>query len=202
MYPSAKTRELAVLLRISRELDVCGDLTATVDNPSELIAWASVLADPAVLAWRAQDSGCRFVHVAAHHHRAPIRGYVTAVMSCEQHPEFWDALHLANLEAGRSRSLSIRDLAEAWKVMPIIPPDTQTTPEPPSRTQDASPARPAPVRQPTTAGEPNQTSPTTPDPDNDAGRDADSDVGSNPDPTSNPDARRDPHAVPHHRSVP
>ncbi len=33
MYPSAKV-ELAILLRISRELDVCGDLTATVDNPS------------------------------------------------------------------------------------------------------------------------------------------------------------------------
>src|SRR5437762_6185094 len=125
-YPSAKTRELAVLLRISRELDVCGDLTATVDNPSELIAWASVLTDPAVLAWQAQDSGCRFVHVSADHHRAPIRGHVTAVLSCEQHPEFWDALHLANLKPGRTRPLTASHLGEAWKTMPITPPDTPT----------------------------------------------------------------------------
>ena len=71
MYPSAKARELAILLRISRELDVCGDLTATVGNPSELIAWGSVLSDPKVLAWQAHDSGCRFVQVGADHHRAP-----------------------------------------------------------------------------------------------------------------------------------
>jgi hypothetical protein len=132
MYPSAKTRELAVLLRISRELDVCGDITATVDSPSELIAWASMLATPTVLAWRTQDSGCRFVHVAADHHRAPIRGHVTAVLSCEQHPEFWDALHLDDLQPGRTRALSISDLAEAWKAMPITPPEVRTTPEPPS----------------------------------------------------------------------
>jgi hypothetical protein len=84
MYPTAKARELAILLRISRELDVCGDLTATVDNPSELIAWGSVLADPKVLAWRAHDSGCRFVQVGADHRRAPVRGHVTAVLSCDR----------------------------------------------------------------------------------------------------------------------
>ena len=131
MYPSAKARELAILLRISRELDVCGDLTATVDNPSELIAWGTVLADPKVLAWQAQDSGCRFVQVGADHHRAPVRGHVTAVLSCEQHPEFWDALPLQELEAGVTRRLSVRDLAAAWEAMPISPPDSQTTPEPP-----------------------------------------------------------------------
>jgi len=131
MYPSAKARELAILLRISRELDVCGDLTATVDNPSELIAWASVLADPRVLAWRSEDSGCRFVQVGADHLRAPVRGHVTAVLSCEQHPEFWDALPVADLEAGVTRRLSIKDLTEAWEAMPISPPNDQTTPEPP-----------------------------------------------------------------------
>ena len=131
MYPSAKARELAILLRISRELDVCGDLTATVDNPSELIAWGSVLADPKVLAWQAQDSGSRFVQVGADHHRAPVRGHVTAVLSCEQYPEFWDALPLQELEAGVTRPLSVRDLAAAWEAMPISPPDSQTTPEPP-----------------------------------------------------------------------
>ena len=42
-------------MRMSRELDVCGDLTATVDNPSELIAWATVLTDPTVLVGGPQD---------------------------------------------------------------------------------------------------------------------------------------------------
>jgi hypothetical protein len=134
MYPSARTRELTVLLRMSRELDVCGDLTATVDNPSELIAWARVLTDAGVLAWRAQDSGSRFVHLTADHHRAPIRGHVTAVLSCEQHPEFWDALHLTNLEAGRTHVLSVGDLVEAWEVMPVTPPHLESVPEPPAPT--------------------------------------------------------------------
>jgi hypothetical protein len=131
MYPSAKTRELAILLRISRELDVCGDLTATVDSPAELIAWGTVLADPKVLAWRAQDSGCRFVQVGAAHHRAPVRGHVTAVLSCEQHPEFWDALPVKDLEAGVTQPLTVRDLGNAWEAMPISPPDSQTPPAPP-----------------------------------------------------------------------
>jgi hypothetical protein len=143
MYPSARTRELAVLLRISRELDVCGDLTATVDNPSELIAWASVLASPSVLAWRTQDSGCRYVQVAADHRRAPIRGRVTAVLACEQHPEFWDALPLEGLQPGRTRALSVGDLAEAWKTMPITPPDVRTTPEPPSPATTGAPSSPS-----------------------------------------------------------
>ena len=133
MYPSAMTRELAILLRISRELDVCGDITATVDNPSELIAWANVLTDPTVLAWRAEDSGCRFVQVGADHHRAPVRGHVTAVLSCEQHPEFWDALPVEDLEPRRTRALRVGDLAAAWEAMPISPPDSQTPPEPPSQ---------------------------------------------------------------------
>ena len=72
MYPSQEAREIAILLRISRELDVCGDLTATVENPSELIAWASVLSDPAIVAWQASDSRNCFVQVSADHDRAPI----------------------------------------------------------------------------------------------------------------------------------
>ncbi|MCW2808775.1 MAG: hypothetical protein JWQ93_2730, partial [Marmoricola sp.] len=46
MYPSKEARELAILLRISRELDIVGDVSATVDNPSELLAWAAVLTRP------------------------------------------------------------------------------------------------------------------------------------------------------------
>ena len=43
MYPSQEARELNILIRISRELDIIGDVSATVDNPSELLAWAAVL---------------------------------------------------------------------------------------------------------------------------------------------------------------
>jgi len=53
MYPTKDARELAILLRISRELDIIGDVTATVDNPSELLAWALILSSPHIVAWRA-----------------------------------------------------------------------------------------------------------------------------------------------------
>lgn len=70
MYPAKDARELAILLRISRELDVVGDVTATVDNPSELLAWALILAHPQVLAWRATDSAtatCKSAPTASGH---------------------------------------------------------------------------------------------------------------------------------------
>ena len=50
MYPSREARELAILLRISRQLDICGDITATVDNPSELLAWATILTQHSIRA--------------------------------------------------------------------------------------------------------------------------------------------------------
>jgi hypothetical protein len=132
MYPSQEAREIAILLKIGRDLDVCGDVTATVDNPSELIAWASVLRHPAIVAWQAADSRCRFVQVSADHHRAPVRGKVTAVLTCDQHPEFWSALDLADLPTGQTRSLSIKDLTTAWEALPLTPPDSQGPPEPPA----------------------------------------------------------------------
>jgi hypothetical protein len=122
MYPAKDARELAVLMRISRELDVVGDLTATVDNPSELLAWALALSDPEVLAWRGEDSGHRFLHATAHRHRAPIRGKVTAVLPCNHHREFWDALGLQQLTNGDRRELTVADLSAGWAVMPIAPP--------------------------------------------------------------------------------
>lgn len=122
MYPSQDARELSVLLRISRELDVVGDITATVDNPSELLAWANLLSDPTIVAWRADDSGHRYVHVTASRRRAPVRGQVTAVLHCGPHHEFWNQLLPGDLEPGAERLLSLKDLSAAWSAMPITPP--------------------------------------------------------------------------------
>ncbi len=121
MYPAKDARELAVLLRISREIDVVGDVTATVDNPSELLAWALVLGDAEVVAWRAGDSGHRYLQVAARRSRAPIRGCITAVLPCERHEEFWSALGLDQLAAGDRSPLNAEHLSSAWAVMPITP---------------------------------------------------------------------------------
>ncbi len=138
MYPSQEAREIAILLKIARDLDVCGDLTATVDDPSELIAWAGVLGGPAIVAWRATDSRCRFVQVSADHQRAPVRGRVSAVLTCDDHQEFWNALGLADLQPGTTRSLTLRDLTTAWDALPLAPPDGVDLPEPPSFSQGAA----------------------------------------------------------------
>lgn len=122
MYPSRDARELSILLRISKELDIVGDLTATVENPSELIAWAAVLESPTVLAWRAGDSGQRYLQVGAQRRREPIRGRVTALLRAEQHRPFWDELVPGDLQPGAERSLTPGDLSAAWAVMPIDPP--------------------------------------------------------------------------------
>jgi hypothetical protein len=121
MYPAKDARELAILLRISRELNVVGDVTATVDNPSELLAWALILSRPHVLAWRATDSGHRYLHVSAHRNKAPIRGQITAVLDAEHHRDFWDALELSDLNPGSRRELSTNALSSAWATMPVTP---------------------------------------------------------------------------------
>ncbi|MCW2856018.1 MAG: hypothetical protein JWR52_1633 [Marmoricola sp.] len=126
MYPSKEARELAILLRISRELDIVGDLTATVDNPSELLAWANILDGADILAWRAKDSGHRYVQVTANRTRAPIRGRVTAVLPAEQHPDFWNALAPADLDTGIVVKPSLPDLVGAWSQMPITAPDLES----------------------------------------------------------------------------
>ncbi len=125
MYPSKDARELAILLRISRELDIVGDVTATVDNPSELLAWAAILTDATIAAWRGQDSGHRYLQVTAEHRRAPVHGRITAVLSCEHHQEFWQALHPDELGPGQTRNLTVADLSAAWSAMPLTPPEPQ-----------------------------------------------------------------------------
>lgn len=124
MYPTGDSRELSILLKISRGLDIVGDVTATVDHPSDLLAWANILPDPSIAAWRAEDSGHRYVQVTAPYHHDPIHGRVTAVLSGDQHLEFWtELLPDDDLEPGKEQRLSFDDLSSAWDAMPLLPPD-------------------------------------------------------------------------------
>jgi hypothetical protein len=148
MYPAKDARELAILLRISRELDIVGDVTATADNPSELLAWALILSRPEIAAWRAEGSGHRYLQVAADRRRAPVRGRVTAVLACEQHREFWTALGLDQLDTGDRRSLSVDALSSAWDVMPVGPSSTESSSD--GAPDSGSPPHPQSTRQHTT----------------------------------------------------
>jgi hypothetical protein len=132
VYPSREAREIAILLRISRELDICGDVTATIDNPSELLAWAAILTEHTITGWRAQDSGSRYLQVAADHRRAPVRGHVAAVLHCEDHRQFWTACGLDDLRPGDTRPLSAAGLAAAWEAMPVTPADVAAPPQSPA----------------------------------------------------------------------
>ena len=105
MYPSKEARELAILLRISRELDIVGDVSATVDAPSELLAWAYILTDATIAAWRAEDSGRRYVQVTAAHRRAPIRGRRLGGAALRAAPGI---LGSARPRASRARSAPVR----------------------------------------------------------------------------------------------
>ncbi len=99
-------------------LDVVGEVTAIVDNASELLAWATTLTDPALVAWRAADSGSRYLQVSAIHAREPIRGQITAVLRCDQHPEFWRELcDTHDLDVGDRTPLSFADLSRAWQAI-------------------------------------------------------------------------------------
>lgn len=133
MYPAKDAHELAILLRTSRDLDIVGDVTATVSGPSDLLAWVLVLSHPEVVAWRAKDSGHRYLHVTAGRNRAPVRGQVTAVLDCEQHRDFWSAMGLEDLAQGARRNLRTAALSAAWDLMPLTPHDTgqAAPPEPP-----------------------------------------------------------------------
>jgi len=88
-----------------------------------LLARATTLTDPTLLAWRAADSGSRFLQVSATHARELIRGQVTAVLHCDQHLEFWHELnHTHDLDAGEKKPMTLADLSRAWQAMPLTPP--------------------------------------------------------------------------------
>ena len=94
--------------------------------PPELLAWASILSDAEIVAWRSTDSGHRYLQVTADRHTAPIRGRVTAVLPCEQHPELWNALGLHGLDNPTVTHLTRSALSKAWTDMPITPPQANS----------------------------------------------------------------------------
>jgi hypothetical protein len=125
--------QFRALLRISSAIDIVGDVSVTVAHPADLTAWSCVLEQGEVSAWRAHESGHRFVQVSAISTHAPVHGRVTAVLNCERHPEFWAELvrgHLArrgreshtgggqpttgDLAPGAHVRLSSGQLTEAW----------------------------------------------------------------------------------------
>lgn len=131
MSSSADERQLAVLLRISQSLDIVGDVSVTVDDPSELLAWANVLSAPSIFAWRGHVSGKRFIHVTAVNGTNPIHGRATAALRADHHLQFWKALvPNGDLEPGEEQSVTIRQLADAWESMPLdIPASDRSIPE-------------------------------------------------------------------------
>lgn len=124
MYSTDDPRQIGVLLRMSRDLDIVGDVSVALDDPSELLAWANTLADPTTLAWRALDSEKRYVQVSATHHRRPVHGTITAVLSCDAHRAFWDELLATDLEPGSEKPLTVGDLAQAWATAVPLTPST------------------------------------------------------------------------------
>jgi hypothetical protein len=111
---SPNPKQLSTLLRISTELDIVGDVTATVDNPSALLTWAYALPEPTICAWRAEDSGNRYVQVTATCHRTPLHGNVAAVLTGDGHRTFWFALVVEGDRApGEDQVLPIGALTSA-----------------------------------------------------------------------------------------
>ena len=139
MYPAKDAHELAILLHTARDLDIFGDMTATVAGPSELLTWALILSRPEVVAWRSRDFGRRYLHVTAGRNRAPRCGQVTAVLDCEQHRDFWRAIGLDDLTHGARRNLGTAALSADCHLAPLTPPDTgqAAPPEPPVADRDA-----------------------------------------------------------------
>ena len=115
---------MAALLRISETLDIVGDVSVTVANPAELLAWANTLQRPTIFAWRGHVSGKRFVHVTAVNGSNPVHGRVTAALRADHHLRFWkELIPEGDLESGDERSITVRELARAWEAMPVDVPD-------------------------------------------------------------------------------
>ena len=128
MYPSDNAHQLSVLLRTSSELDIVGDVTATVDYPADLLAWGNLLPDPTVCAWRAH-SGNRYVQVTSHYDHDPIHGRVAAVLTADHHRQFWaELVPNGDLDPGQEQVLTPEAIAAAWAAVPL---DIDATPSAP-----------------------------------------------------------------------
>ena len=128
MYPSDNAHQLSVLLRTSSELDIVGDVTATVDYPADLLAWGNLLPDPTVCAWCAH-SGNRYVQVTSHYDHDPIHGRVAAVLTADHHRQFWaELVPNGDLDPGQEQVLTPEAIAAAWAAVPL---DIDATPSPP-----------------------------------------------------------------------
>jgi hypothetical protein len=138
MSTSIDAHQWSTLLLISSELDIIGDVTATVTNPSDLLAWAHALPDPTICAWRAEDSGNRYVHVTAACHRTPIHGRVTAVLPGDDHRLFWAVLLPEDLAAGEEQLLPLSALVTAWSATAPAP-SVENTPDPGAPPETDSP---------------------------------------------------------------
>src|SRR5919107_1604995 len=124
MNSSGDARQMAALLRISESLDIVGDVSVTVANPAELLAWANTLPRPIIFAWRGHVSGKRFVHVTTVNGSNPVHGRVTAALRADQHMRFWkELIPDGDLEAGDERTVTVSELAQAWEAMPMDLPD-------------------------------------------------------------------------------
>jgi hypothetical protein len=122
MSASADPHQVSTLLRISRELDIVGDVTVTVATPSDLLAWAYTLPTPSIWAWRAADSHHRYIHLSATSHRNPVHGRITAVLSGDDHHHFWTALlPQGDLPPGGEELLPLRALVTAWSTATLEP---------------------------------------------------------------------------------
>lgn len=129
MLTSPNPQQLSTLLRMSSALDIVGDVTATVDTPSALLAWASALPEPTICAWRAEDSGNRYVQVTATCHRTPLHGQVAAVLTGDDHRAFWSALvPQGDLAAGDEQLLPLSALVAAWSASAREPDTANATP--------------------------------------------------------------------------
>ncbi len=117
---SNNQHQIAVLLRASRELDIIGDVSAVVDSPGELVAWAGLLPSPTVIAWRAEETGHRHISLSATHRGAPIRGQVMITLDGDRHRGLWRRLLTltdggwGDLPPGTERVCNTSDLVNAW----------------------------------------------------------------------------------------
>ena len=113
--------QIGLLLRISAEMDIVGDVSVTLANPSDLIAWTSVLTRPVIMGWRASDSGRRYLQATAYHNHSPVHGTITAILPADERRQFWNTVLPEDLTLGSEQRLQHRDLVEAWTEEPPSP---------------------------------------------------------------------------------